>query len=112
MPLTEVVAAAKSQKQLLEGGDFDHREARSAKGIRSEWWNIGWIPFASNGGGDLFCVDLAPAPGGTAGQVISHNHETGEHQLLAVSFRPLLNELVSGLRDGKYSFDEDEKSLV
>jgi cell wall assembly regulator SMI1 len=112
MPLAEVVQDWKSQKQLLEGGDFDHGRARSARGIRKEWWNTGWVPFASNGGGDLFCIDLAPAPGGAVGQVISHNHETGEHGLLAPSLRSWLHELAYNLRDGKYTFDEDEECVV
>jgi cell wall assembly regulator SMI1 len=112
LPLSEVVQDWESQKQLLEGGDFDHSPAQSAKGICKEWWNIGWIPFASNGGGDLFCIDLVPASGGAVGQVISHNHETGEHQLLAASLRSWLHELAYDLRDGKYSFDEDEECLV
>src|SRR5262249_39455642 len=111
MPLNEVIQDWKAQKQLREAGDFDDSKATSAKGIRQEWWNVKWIPFAANGGGDFFCIDLAPANGGTMGQVISHNHETGAHQLLARSLRTWLHDLTYDLRDGKYSFDEDEECL-
>lgn len=112
LPLSELTEDWKCQKQLLEGGDFDHSRARSARGIRKLWWHTSWIPFASNGGGDLFCIDLVPASGGVMGQVISHNHETGEHQLLAPSLRSWLHELAYDLRDGKYSFDEVEQCLL
>jgi cell wall assembly regulator SMI1 len=76
MPLDEVVQVWQSQKQVRDVGDFDDRRAASADGIRHQWWNDQWIPFADNGAGDLFCIDLAPASGGTVGQVISHNHES------------------------------------
>lgn len=34
-----------------------------------------WIPFGTDGGGNLYAVDLDPAPGGTKGQVIFLHHE-------------------------------------
>jgi cell wall assembly regulator SMI1 len=112
MPLDEVVDAWALQKKLVDVGEFTGRRPKPAVGILDQWWNEGWVPFASNGGGDYFCVDTAPAQSGTAGQIISHNHETGEHTLLAASLRQYLHELVCDLRDGKYSYDEDEGGLV
>lgn len=35
----------------------------------------GWIPFAHDGIGDLYCLDLTPGPAGTVGQVIIIEHE-------------------------------------
>jgi molybdopterin molybdotransferase len=39
--------------------------------LGDEWWRLAWIPFCGDGGGNHLCVDLDPAPGGTAGQVIT-----------------------------------------
>jgi cell wall assembly regulator SMI1 len=55
------------------------------------------VPFASNGGGDSMCLDMAPTARGTGGQVISMNHETGVRQRLAPSFAEFLNRLVECL---------------
>jgi cell wall assembly regulator SMI1 len=38
--------------------------------IRRVLWSPGWVPFASDGGGNFLAVDLDPAPAGRAGQVI------------------------------------------
>lgn len=108
MPLTEMVHDWHNQKELVEMGEFADDTPKSAKGIREDWWNVNWIPFAANGGGDYFCIDLAPAVGGTKGQVISHNHETGEHKKIARSLRVWLHQLAYDLRDGKHTYDEDE----
>ncbi len=107
MPLSDVVDDWKMMKELLDLGDFEGLKGKSDRGIRSEWWNLRWIPFASNGGGDFFCIDMAPAAGGKKGQVITHNHESGNHKLLASSFREWLYILANGLEDETYSFDED-----
>jgi len=61
MPLAEVVGDWEMQKEVMEGGNFDDSEAKGDRGVRSEWWNVGWVPFASNGGGDFFCIDTVPA---------------------------------------------------
>ena len=95
-------------KTLLETGDFQGLKQKSAPGIRKEWWNIHWIPFASNGGGDYFCVDMSPGENGTKGQVISTNHESGNHKLLAPSFREWLFALANGLEDKTFGYSDEE----
>jgi cell wall assembly regulator SMI1 len=108
MPLAEVVGDWEMQKEVMEGGNFDDSEAKGDRGVRSEWWNVGWVPFASNGAGDFFCIDTVPAKGGKKGQVIYASHEAGERRLLAPSLRDLLYKLANDLEDGKYSYDEDD----
>ena len=94
------------QKELLDGGDFEGEEADSEAGVADAWWLTGWFPFGSNGGGDLYCVDTAPAEGGTVGQVITHSHESGEHRILAPSLAAYLSDLAEGLAAGKFKYDE------
>lgn len=83
----------KSWKKLLDSGEFDGQTATPDAGVRADWWNPGWVPIASNGGGDSVCIDLNPAKGGTLGQVILMNHESSHRLRLAASFGELLARL-------------------
>lgn len=71
---------------LLEDGDFDSRVSSPDDGIQSEWWTKGWIPFATNGGGDYLCLDLTPSEGGCFGQVIKVFHDFPKRALVSASF--------------------------
>jgi cell wall assembly regulator SMI1 len=108
MPLTEAADAWKMMKGLVDGGNFDDGRAESDKGVQKKWWDVGWIPFASNGGGDHFCIDLDPGKGGTKGQVIHFRHDAERRTLLAPSLRAFLHDLANGLEDGKYRYDSEE----
>lgn len=106
MPLSEVLAEWTSQKELVEMGQFDDCEPVSDQGIANVWWDRGWIPFASNGGGDFFCIDTAPTESGVAGQVTSHSHESGRHYLLAMSLESYLHELANKIESGGFVFND------
>jgi cell wall assembly regulator SMI1 len=106
LPLEEVRADWTNWKRLVDIGEFADRSAEAAPGVRADWWNCGWIPLASNGGGDYQCLDLAPAPTGTTGQVISMWHENGQRQLLAPSLSEYLRLIADGLESGKYIRDK------
>ena len=106
MPLDEVLVNWSGQKQLVEVGQFDDCTPRSAAEIRSVWWDPGWIPFATNGGGDFLCVDSVPTAAGQIGQVISHSHETGEHRFLSRSLADYLQDLAKKLEDGQFVYDD------
>lgn len=105
--LDEVVSSWQMLKGLLDMGDFKGAKAKCDKGIKKEWWNPAWVPFASNGGGDYLCIDTGPAPGGKPGQVILWRHDSEKRSLLAPSLRVWLFELANGLEDGKCSYDEE-----
>lgn len=106
-PLEQVIADWKMQKELLDMGEFADRAPQSAAGIAGDWWNVGWIPFANNGGGDYYCVDLAPTDGGAKGQIISHSHESGEHRVLASSLEEYLANLADLLESNEFEYDDD-----
>ncbi len=91
-----------------DSGDFVGLEPNSAAGVASDWWNTGWIPFADNGGGDFYCVDMAPADSGAPGQIITHSHESGEHRVVAASLTDFLNDLAGALESGSYEYDDDD----
>jgi cell wall assembly regulator SMI1 len=85
MPLAEVQGEWEMWQELQEEGEFDGNTALSDDGVRADWWNAGWLPLAGNGAGDLLCIDLNPAKGGSRGQVIRVSHEGGERPRLAKS---------------------------
>lgn len=61
--------------------------------IQPVWWHQRWIPIAADLGGNLSCVDLVPAPGGSVGQIIDWDHECGPSRVLFPSFTHLLAAL-------------------
>ncbi|MEX8495363.1 SMI1/KNR4 family protein [Sphaerotilus sp.] len=73
-------------QQLHDAGRFKARRPSPAPGVRGDWWNPRWIPFTHDGSGNHRCIDLAPAEGGTVGQVITVWHDTGERALEGASF--------------------------
>jgi len=106
MPLQDIHAEWMSQRGLVEIGQFDDCTPRSAAEIQSVWWSTGWIPFATNGGGDYLCVDIAPTATGRVGQIITHSHETGVHRLLAPSLADYLEDLALKLEQGEFVHDD------
>ena len=105
MPLAELIADTKMMNEMADDGDFDESKAKPDKGVRKAWWHRGWLPFASNGGGDYYCLDLDPAKGGTAGQVISFFHESGERVLMSPSLRKWLFDFANELEAGGLKYD-------
>jgi cell wall assembly regulator SMI1 len=107
LTLAEIGSEWRMMKELLDEGNFDDAKSQPERGIRNDWWNLGWIPIADNGGGDYICLDMAPAKSGTAGQVILFFHDMDERRLLAKSYRAWLDKLAKGLASGQYVLDED-----
>jgi len=93
LSLAEVGTEWKVWKELLDLEEFAGSSATPDAGVRAEWWHPGWVPVASNGGGDSVCVDLAPDEGGAVGQVILMSHEHGDRPRVAGSWRELLMSL-------------------
>lgn len=100
-------------RDLTEIGEFnDCTPEHTDPGVVETWWSTKWVPFAANGGGDCFAIDLGPAEGGKAGQIVGHSHETGEHRVLAPSLNAYLADIADGIESGRYIYDEDEQMLV
>lgn len=69
--------------------------------IQPVWWNRRWIPFGSDSTGNLSCLDLDPAAGGTVGQIIDWDHECGPSRVLFPGFRELLEAFADQMESGK-----------
>ncbi|MBN2148454.1 MAG: SMI1/KNR4 family protein [Anaerolineales bacterium] len=106
LPVEQIVSAWEMQRELLEIGDFTGLEAEASEGVANDWWNIKWVPFASNGSGDYYCIDLAPTTTGTVGQVIGYSHESGERNKLANSLAEYLNRLADLLEANRLWYDQ------
>ena len=86
-----------SWRDLVVEGAFDGITSDPDGGIKDDWFNLQWIPFAANGMGDCLCLDLDPAPGGTVGQVIRVLHDDERRECLAASYEQWLDGMVKEL---------------
>jgi cell wall assembly regulator SMI1 len=107
--LTDVAREWAMMKELHDIGQFEGaRKPKPARGIQNVVWSLGWVPIADNGAGDYFCLDLAPAKGGTVGQVILFGHENTDQRRVARSFAEWMGKLARRFQTGKIVLDEDE----
>ncbi|MFI6284726.1 ankyrin repeat domain-containing protein [Streptomyces sp. NPDC051018] len=74
--------------------------------MQAVWWHPGWVPFASDGGGNLYCIDLAPPRPGARGQVIEWEIQAGPYGPRASSFEEYLQDYRDKLLSGRYVYDE------
>lgn len=102
-------------EELRAGGAFATwvpKEVEADNGyVRFTWWHPGWLPFAQDGGGNLFCIDLDPDERGTVGQVISWEVHAGPAGPVLPSIEDCLRRYLDRLRAGKYRFDPDTGHL-
>ena len=82
---------------MLEQGAFQGIESAPDDGVRNDWWNVKWMPVTQNASGDNLCIDLDPAKGGAAGQMISVWHDAPERTILAASFQEWVERFATGL---------------
>ncbi|MBG6092163.1 ankyrin repeat domain-containing protein [Actinomadura viridis] len=92
-------------------GTFDGwtpHELHPANGlVRCVWWHPGWVPFAADACGNLFCVDLAPAEHGRRGQVIQWETRGGPSGPRASSFMRYLRQHHDTLLNVQHTYDEE-----
>lgn len=74
--------------------------------LRPVYWDALRIPLTDNCG-DGAMLDLAPAAGGHAGQIIEFDHEAGPKGVFAPSFSAWLALLADELEQGKHVYIED-----
>ena len=86
-----------SWRDLVVEGAFEGIASDPDGGVKDDWFNLRWIPFAANGMGDCLCLDLDPAPGGTVGQVIRVLNDDERRECLAASFEQWLDRMVKDL---------------
>jgi cell wall assembly regulator SMI1 len=90
LPVAEALAEWGSWREVADAegpaGMADHAGFVTVRGddpVLGEYWVPGWWPLARDGGGNALAVDLTPAPGGTAGQVVVMGPDEDERRVLA-----------------------------
>ena len=93
-------------EELRESGTFakakPHELSQGPREVQFQWWHRGWVPFAEDGGGNLYCVDLDPDLNGRRGQVIAWEMHSGPVGPYAGSFADFLGKYVERLESGDY----------
>ena len=84
-------------------------EERQYEGVKFAWWRIGWLPIGGDDTGNLFVMDYDPdtSTGGEVGQVLDHDHETGDCPCMASTLADYLNEHAEEIETGKRKWDDD-----
>jgi cell wall assembly regulator SMI1 len=111
LPLGKIVEWWRTLEELLHDEDWANQppyyfsEEVVASGwqvgsVQPVWWHRRWIPLGSDNGGNLCCLDMAPAPGGTDGQIIDWDHECGPSRVLYPGFHQLLSALADHIESG------------
>ncbi len=101
MQLKEIPREWKMLNDLKAAGDFDDSKAEPDEGVLHQWWSDTWIPFAANGGGDLFCLDCTPPKGGKKWQVVKFVHDRPTRTLVAPSFAAWLAGVADAIERGE-----------
>ncbi|WP_432833580.1 ankyrin repeat domain-containing protein [Dactylosporangium sp. CA-092794] len=104
LPLRGALRSRQSLERLRTAGTFTDRAPKELSPdngrVRFTWWHPGWLPFAEDGGGNLYCIDLAPAEHGTPGQVIAWEVHAGPTGPLLPSIEACLRRHLDRLRSG------------
>ena len=70
--------------------------------VRNDWWNRAWIPLTDSGANDHHCLDFAPGPDGTPGQIIKMYCQSGSRPFVAFSFQEWLTAFAADLEAGEF----------
>jgi cell wall assembly regulator SMI1 len=92
-----VLSKWRTWTKLMKSPDMAECSGAPDEGIRPDWFHPAWIPFTHDGMGNHLCLDLAPADGGQAGQIIRVWHDEDERQLIAPSFAVWFSSFVRSL---------------
>jgi cell wall assembly regulator SMI1 len=123
--IEQVIATRRMWDEIIaesEDPDSDYHEVITSldpDAVSALYWKSGWVPFTLDGGGNGFAVDMAPEPGGTAGQVINVGSDEDYRTVLGVSvadFLARITRLVDAGRvsvaEGGYLRVDDDLSLL
>jgi cell wall assembly regulator SMI1 len=101
------VSSIESERDLMintfaNGESEDEIEAIGP--VKPALWNDNWLPFASDGAGNLLCIDLDPADNGHVGQVIQWAADPPYVEVLASGLQAWLETFAEGLDQGLYQW--------
>lgn len=96
-------------KELYEEGEFEGLQINYPEKniIQNKWWDLKWIPFAEDSGGNMICIDMNPALKGVKGQIIYWEANEGPIPSKYKSFLDWLESYKNDLYNGLYEVDEE-----
>lgn len=103
LSIERIIDEWKLMKKLLDDGKFPSD---------SIWWSIKWVPIASDGGGNLTCIDLLPFKDHDKGSIIDFDHEVADRAVLESSFENWFKKYVDDVLAEKYVYSDDYGGLV
>jgi cell wall assembly regulator SMI1 len=113
LSVNQMVTAWKKLKQCYDKRYFAPEPDQLPEGdgtpkspIQPHWWNRKWIPFTESDG-HHFCMDLDPADGGVAGQVLMWDRAMGDRVLLGESFEGWWKQFAADLESGVRAPDSE-----
>jgi cell wall assembly regulator SMI1 len=112
LSLDRILAEWRIWKDLLDSGTFAESRGKPVGPIRDDWWNPRWIPVTYSGSGDHHSIDLDPAPGGAAGQIITMWHDDADRRVIAANWSEWFERFADALEGGQYVYSEDDFGLV
>lgn len=74
--------------------------------VKADFWNVSWLPIASDAGNNYLCVDFDPALGGSKGQLIRVFTDANIREYVAKTPKSYFAEQAAGLSQGALRFDE------
>ncbi|MFO0562497.1 MAG: SMI1/KNR4 family protein [Polyangiales bacterium] len=101
LPLRAIASEYVTMREVAEKESYD---VEADAGVRRELFAKGWLPIVLLGGAsDFHCIDLDPADGGAAGQIIEVSHEITPRRLIAKDLESYFAAFA-----GRVGRDEDE----
>jgi cell wall assembly regulator SMI1 len=98
----EIEQQIDSEIQAIHGDD--HNSSRA--------WNSGWIPLATEIGGNHYCLDLDSIGSEQVGSIIGVARMEDARPILAPSFRVWLEGFADALESGEYVFAAAYKGII
>lgn len=77
--------------------------------IANTYWSPCWVAVAADSCGNQYCVDLAPGPNGTVGQVLAMEFQDGQGPYMAdwPTLEAMLKAHISMLVNKSYTIDDE-----
>ena len=94
MPFSKIMSEWQLFQQLNRDYPTAVSESDAATGIKPLYWNPLWIPLIGDGAGNVYCMDLDPAPEGSKGQIIFRDHAGPVYKLVAQSLEEWIDDYI------------------
>jgi cell wall assembly regulator SMI1 len=111
LSVAEIASHWEDLEKLRNEGAFadvtPHELDEDDSEVKWTWWHRGWIPFAQDGGGNLFCVDVDPGARGNRGQIIGWEAHGGPVGPRARDFDALLDRYYEQMTEEELEYVDE-----